>query len=75
MGIVSAVVGQAADVSVNAFALHCLFYLKPPFVKVVLITKHKLDQHSCTDLHLRRALHCHGNRRCGVPIRAVWPTE
>jgi hypothetical protein len=69
MGIVSAVVGQAADVSVNTFPL--LF--EDTFCESG--ADHKLDQHTCTDLHLCRALHCDGNRRCGLPIRAVWPTE
>jgi hypothetical protein len=69
MGIVSAVVGQSADVSVNALSLlfedtFCESGADP-----------KLDQHSCTDLHLCRALHCDGNRCWGSPIRAIWPTE
>lgn len=69
MGIVSAVVGQAANVGAYKFPL--LF----EHTVCESGTEIKIDRYSRANLYLCRALHCDGNCCWSSPIRAVWPTE
>lgn len=65
MGIISAVVGNAANVSPK----HSL--ISDMTMALMLNT----DQYAGAYLHLRCFIYCDGDCRCSVPFRAVWSKE
>lgn len=65
MGILSAVIGKAANVR---FIRRYTASTRPSLTLMI-------DKHPRSNLHLCRSLHRDGHRGCSIPIRAIRPTQ